>query len=120
MELLANGVLVSNIWRMGASVTIIGYVTVLAALAILWGIYSVIPKILDWNNKYRLKKQGKQESAEKESLEISGETAAAIATALYHYFNELHDVESGRITIKKVSKTYSPWSSKIYGVNRRL
>ncbi len=47
----------------------------------------------------------------------SGEVNAAIAMALYQYFNELHDVESGVITIKRVSRHYSPWSSKLYNMN---
>lgn len=42
------------------------------------------------------------------------ETAAAIALAIHMYKNELHDQESFTITLKKVSKIYSPWSSKIY------
>jgi Na+-transporting methylmalonyl-CoA/oxaloacetate decarboxylase gamma subunit len=46
----------------------------------------------------------------------SGEVNAAIAMALYQYFNELHDVESGVITITRVSKNYSPWSSKLYNM----
>lgn len=47
----------------------------------------------------------------------SGEVNAAIAMALYSYFNELHDVESGVITIRRVSRNYSPWSSKLYNMN---
>jgi Na+-transporting methylmalonyl-CoA/oxaloacetate decarboxylase gamma subunit len=47
---------------------------------------------------------------------MSGEVNAAIAMALYAYYNELHDVESGVITIRRVSKTYSPWSSKLYNM----
>ena len=41
---------------------------------------------------------------------------AAIAMALYLYFNEMHDEESNVITIQRISKTYSPWSSKIYNM----
>ncbi|HAH59495.1 MAG TPA: phage tail protein, partial [Bacteroidales bacterium] len=29
---------------------------------------------------------------------------------------ELHDHEDAVLTIKKVARTYSPWSSKIYGL----
>ena len=47
---------------------------------------------------------------------MTGEVNAAIAMALYSYFNELHDVESGVVTIKRVSKNYSPWSSKLYSM----
>jgi len=48
------------------------------------------------------------------SAEIHEETAAAIALAIHMYKTDLHDQESFTITLKKVSKIYSPWSSKIY------
>ncbi|MBN1108034.1 MAG: OadG family protein [Bacteroidales bacterium] len=48
---------------------------------------------------------------------MSGEVNAAIAMALYLHLNELHDVESGVITIKRVSRNYSPWSSKLYNMS---
>ena len=54
--------------------------------------------------------------AEQPAQEISGEINAAIATAIFLYRNELHDYEDTILTIKKVSRTYSPWSSKIYGL----
>jgi len=47
---------------------------------------------------------------------MTGEENAAIAAALYLFFSELHDEEKYVMTIRKVSKTYSPWSSKIYGI----
>ena len=50
--------------------------------------------------------------------DISGEINAAIAMALYLYSNELHDQENPVITMIKVSKTYSPWSSHIYGLRK--
>lgn len=46
--------------------------------------------------------------------DVNEETAAAIALAMHMYKNEIHDRESFTITLKKVSKIYSPWSSKIY------
>ncbi|MBN2746309.1 MAG: OadG family protein [Bacteroidales bacterium] len=109
-----------NFWDLGLSITLIGYTTVLFALSLLWGFYTLIPKIIDAVNKYELRRQGRQECAQKDSLDITGETAAAIAMALHFYFGELHETESGKITIKRVSKNYSPWSSKIYSVTRRL
>jgi hypothetical protein len=51
-----------------------------------------------------------------ETQDISGEVNAAISMALYLYRNELHDHEETVLTIKKVARTYSPWSSKIYGL----
>jgi hypothetical protein len=49
---------------------------------------------------------------------ISGEVNAAIAMALYLYSSELHDQENPVITMIRVSRTYSPWSSKIYGLRK--
>lgn len=45
---------------------------------------------------------------------IEEEIAASIALAIHMYKSDLHDQESFTITLKKVSKIYSPWSSKIY------
>jgi glutaconyl-CoA/methylmalonyl-CoA decarboxylase subunit delta len=51
------------------------------------------------------------------SAEISGETLAAISLAMYAYLDDAHDEESNVITMEKVSKRYTPWNSKIYGLN---
>lgn len=45
----------------------------------------------------------------------SGEEIAAIAMALYEHLN-IHDREDTILTINKVKKAYSPWSSKIYSL----
>ncbi len=50
--------------------------------------------------------------------QLSGEVNAAIVMALYLYGNELHDQEDPVITMTKVSRIYSPWSSKIYGLRK--
>lgn len=46
--------------------------------------------------------------------DLHGEEAAAIALAIHLYQSEIHDMESFKITMQKVSRIYSPWSSKIY------
>jgi len=48
---------------------------------------------------------------------ISEEVLAAIAMALYALNGSPHDSESEIVTIERVSKRYTPWSSKIYGLN---
>ena len=45
----------------------------------------------------------------------SGEEIAAIVMALHEHFNA-HDAENTVLTINKVKRAYSPWSSKIYGL----
>ena len=56
----------------------------------------------------------KVEAKEKNLGSHSGEEAAAIAMALHEFMNDAHDVEDLILTINKVKRTYSPWSSKIY------
>ena len=50
----------------------------------------------------------------KKNSDVAEEEAAAIALAIHMYTQEMHDIESVTITLKKVSRIYSPWSSKIY------
>lgn len=98
--------------------SLVGYLIVFTALLILYFVFNNIPKLIEWQTRSRLKKKGKIQEAEDKEREIllPGTVNAAISTALYLYMNELHDEEQAVITIKKVSKTYSPWSSKIYGM----
>ena len=53
------------------------------------------------------------------SRELNGEEIAAIAIALRRYEEDLHDIESHVLTINRVARAYSPWSSKIYGLNNQ-
>lgn len=57
-------------------------------------------------------------ASEEDNLDLTGEVNAAIALSLHLYRNELHDNEATVLTIKKVARTYSPWSSKIYGLRQ--
>ncbi len=102
------------------TITLIGWAIVFVALVILVIIFSFIPKIYNYFTERKLRNQGKL--SKDESLKIgsvSGEENAAIAMTLYMYMNEQHDDESGIITIKRIERRYSPWSSKIYGLNNQ-
>jgi glutaconyl-CoA/methylmalonyl-CoA decarboxylase subunit delta len=43
---------------------------------------------------------------------------AVIATTIHLYIQEVHDFENYSLTIKRIDKIYSPWSSKIYGLRK--
>ena len=49
---------------------------------------------------------------------IPVEVCAAIAAALYEIQNDIHDIEDTVLTIEKKAVSYSPWSSKIYGLRQ--
>lgn len=56
----------------------------------------------------------KEEAKEKKLGEAPGEVITAIAMALHEAQSEVHDVEETILTISRVKRSYSPWSSKIY------
>jgi len=101
----------------GLVLVIVGYCIVFMALLLLYFFFRyIIPSILRVKiGKSRIQKDS-DSSVKNQRIEITGEVNAAISMALYLYLNELHDEESNILTIKRVSKVYSPWSSKIYGV----
>jgi hypothetical protein len=51
---------------------------------------------------------------------ISNDKLAAIAIALFKYSESLYHNELMMLTINRVSKMYSPWSSKFYGLRQIL
>ncbi len=98
------------------TITILGWFIVFIALLFLVGIFLIVPKIVNWFIKRKLRKKGKIQAVVNRD-KLSGEINAAIATALFMYFSEVHDEESNILTIKKIQRRYSPWSSKIYGMS---
>ena len=104
---------ISALFPDGIIIAIVGYITVFLALVVLYTVFTYLSKSLNYRARKKLIRQGKYKAAEERQLFIPGDVSAAISMALYLY-HELHDEESNVITIKRVSKTYSPWSSKIY------
>ena len=89
---------------------------VLLSIVLLYFVFRVvIPRIKKYGSELKEKRSIEAETG-KSSEVRTPDTEAAIALALYMYFNEMHDEESDIITVKRVSKTYSPWSSKLYSM----
>ena len=101
----------------GLVLVIVGYCIVFMALLLLYLFFRyIIPTMLKVRiGKSRFSKSPDSSETNK-IVEVTGEVNAAISMALFLYYNELHDKESNILTIKRVSKIYLPWSSKIYGV----
>lgn len=108
------------------TIALVGYSIVFFALILLFFIFNKLPSLIKLNIRNTLKRQGKKTCAEsedgncKEQFNVSGEVNAAIGLGLYMYFQEVHDIENTVITIKKVSKRYSPWSSKLYSLTQNI
>ncbi|WP_320052431.1 OadG family transporter subunit [uncultured Acetobacteroides sp.] len=105
----------------GAALALFAIVVVCVILILL----SVLFKYIGKANINRAKKATLMEF-EKQGIpatsmdegEISGEALAAIAMALQLFETEKVDLDSTILTIEKTSRTYSPWSSKIYSMSQ--
>lgn len=102
----------------GFGMTIMAMAIVFTALLLLCLCFYAIGKIgsaVSRMNKMRAHGVSKEEAHEHITEHDSGEVIAAIAMALNEHLNA-HDSENTILTINKVKRAYSPWSSKIYGL----
>ncbi len=116
----------------GMAMAITAMSVVFLALAVLFLIFKYVGKFLS----ARQQKGGKKEAIESKDMAedtqhgkagqeakksqpaTAGEVYAAIAVALNLYEAEMLEKESSILTINRVAKAYSPWSSKIYGLRQ--
>lgn len=104
----------------GIIVTVISFTIVFFSLIL---VVLVIMGSTSYLKRMEDKKAAKEAKGEvKESIvvgsDLSEDQYAAIAAAIYIYESELHDEENTVLTINKVAKVYSPWSSKLYNMNQ--
>ena len=100
-------------------VTIGGFCIVITALVVLFLIFTGFSKLVNHDFK-KAAKPKKVEDTPKTSTaagwKVDDDLAVVIGLAL-SLSKDVHDEESGLVTIKRVERRYSPWSSKIYGLN---
>lgn len=101
----------------GILISVVGYIIVFVSLLVLSIFISRLKDILTLNQRKKLKASGHR-AADIDNLDVDEETNAAIGMALYLHFAEIHDFENTVLTIKKVQRPYSPWSSKLYGLRQ--
>jgi glutaconyl-CoA/methylmalonyl-CoA decarboxylase subunit delta len=100
---------------LGVGMTLIAMLVVISVLAFVATFFQNLERMINYTTKALSKRKTKTEVSEAKSS-TSGEEAAAIALALHLFIGDQHDSESLNLTLNRISKTYSPWSSKIYGV----
>ena len=89
---------------------------VFIGLILLYGAFKYVGKTAIRLSKNRAKKSGIEHSHTEGQHIDEGAVFAAIATALFEVDEDIHDLENTVLTIHKVTRRYSPWSSKIYGM----
>jgi len=79
-------------------------------------------KLIDVKNRHRAKQIVQDFETELSSIPsnvMAGtQEFAAIAAVIHMYQSELHDEEITIMTINKIARTYSPWSSKFHFQNQ--
>lgn len=102
----------------GIGMTIIAMGVVFSALLLLFISFKIVGRIsVSLNKRNAMKAHGitdKSEAKEKSIGNEAGEVYAAISMAMHELQDDVHDIEDTVLTINKVKRNYSPWSSKIY------
>lgn len=111
----------------GFGMAISAMAVVFSGLVLLYILFKFIGKVsIALSKRKAMKVKGvtcEKEAKEKKLGEAQGEVIAAISMALHELQNGDHDYEETVLTITRVKRSYSPWSSKIYSLretpNRR-
>ena len=102
----------------GIGMSISAMSVVFCGLILLYISFKIIGRVsVNLSKRNAMKAKGitdKQEAKEKKLGEAPGEIFAAIAMAMHEMQSDVHDVEDTVLTITRVKRSYSPWSSKIY------
>ena len=99
----------------GIGMSISAMSVVFCGLILLFIAFKVVGKVaVNLSKRNAMKAKGIDKVEAKELSQAPGEVYAAISMALHEMQDEVHDVEETVLTITRVKRSYSPWSSKIY------
>jgi len=106
--------LLLTIWSNEFIICGIGMAIVFAVLIVLVFILNIFSAIMTTKIKIPIESKNKDDFYE---IHLTASESAAIAAAIHlYYYNDI-ETEKQQITIKNIERKYSPWSSKIYGIN---
>ena len=102
----------------GIGMSISAMSVVFVGLILLFVAFKIVGRVsVNLSKRNVMKAKGitnKQEAKDKKLGEVPGEVYAAIAMAMHEMQSDVHDMEDTILTITRVKRSYSPWSSKIY------
>ncbi|MCC8143520.1 MAG: lamin tail domain-containing protein [Tannerellaceae bacterium] len=98
----------------GVGMTLTAMLAVFSVLLLLFIVFKNIGIAAIKASKRNVQKAAGDIAASTKTSAYTGEIITAISMALHEVNEDVHDTEDTVLTIKKVVRTYSPWSSKIY------
>ena len=108
-----------SILGQGVFIAITGISVVFLSLVLLFFCMKLFVRLLQMSkSKSKETQKGGVISEWTGKEQITGEIAAAIAMAIHNSREEFHDLEQTIITLNRITRPYSPWSSKIHGIRR--
>lgn len=104
--------------EIGIGMAITAMTVVFSGLLLLYLVFKLVGNTsVKLSKRNAMKVQGITDHKEAKEIGLGqrpGEVFAAIAMAMHEFQDDVHDVENTILTINRVKRTYSPWSSKIY------
>lgn len=104
----------------GFGVTIISMVIVMLALVIIYFVFKAIGPVIDRTKALKAKPHAGEGRPAGVGVAAKGkddkQVAAAIGLALYQHLQAAREDEVISLTIKEISRRYSPWNDKGYAV----
>lgn len=105
--------------KFGISMTLTSMLVVFLALVLLYVVFKIVGKTSVRMSKKRTENaQTDVKGPKPVSEDIPGEVLSAIFMALHEEQSNVHDIEHTILTFNKINRSYSPWSSKIYGLRQ--
>lgn len=108
-----------SLFEQGVSITIIGISVVFLSLILLFFCMKFFIRfIAKSKSESSAAQKGLAISGKTGTESITGEIVAAIAMAIHQSREEFHDLDQMILTFNRITRPYSPWSSKIHGIRR--
>lgn len=99
----------------GIGMSISAMSVVFCGLLLLFIAFKIVGRVaVNLSKRNTMRSKGIDKHEAKELSQAPGEVYAAISMAMHEMQDEVHDVEETVLTITRVKRSYSPWSSKIY------
>lgn len=103
----------------GIGMAVTAMTVVFSGLLLLFLLFKTVGKIaVNRSHKNAMAAKGVTDEESCDTEHVPGAVYAAIGMALHEMQEDVHDIEHTILTIEKVKRSYSPWSSKIYTLRK--
>lgn len=110
-------VILDSLSSMATTIAVIAFGVLLVILIAINILFVILPKLQEYNARRSAEKAIKAADSQQSAEGADDDISAVISLALHLSMDDAGERDGSVITIKRVSRNYSPWNSKIYGLN---